>query len=52
MLLRDLIIAGKVDPSFIISHDLPLEAAPDAYGHFDKREDGYTKVILKPQMQA
>jgi len=52
VLLRDLIIAGKVDPSFIISHDMPLEGAPDAYGHFDKREDGYTKVILKPQMKA
>ena len=52
VLLRDLIIAGKVDPSFIISHDMPLEGAPDAYSHFDKREDGYTKVILKPQMKA
>ena len=52
VLLRDLIIAGKVDPSFIISHDMPLEGAPDAYGHFDKREDSYTKVILKPQMKA
>ena len=52
VLLRDLILAGKVDPSFIISHDLPLEGAPDAYDHFDKREDGYTKVILKPQMKG
>ena len=52
VLLRDLILAGKVDPSFIISHDMPLEGAPDAYGHFDKREEGYTKVILKPQMKA
>ncbi len=52
VLLRDLILAGKADPSFIISHDMPLEGAPDAYGHFDKREDGYTKVILKPQMKG
>ena len=51
-LLRDLILAGKADPSFIVSHDLPLEAAPDAYAKFDKRADGYTKVILKPQMRA
>jgi len=48
----DLILAGKADPSFIVSHDLPLEAAPDAYAKFDKRADGYTKVILKPQMRA
>jgi glutathione-independent formaldehyde dehydrogenase len=52
VLLRDLILAGKADPSFIVSHDLPLAAAPDAYAHFDKRDDGYTKVILKPQMSA
>ncbi len=52
VLLRDLILAGKVDPSFIISHDLPLEAAPDAYAKFDARADGYTKVILKPQMKG
>lgn len=52
VLLRDLILAGKASPDFIVSHDLPLEAAPDAYSHFDKREDGYTKVILKPQQKA
>ena len=52
VLLRDLILAGKVDPSFIVSHDLPLDAAPDAYSKFDQRADGYTKVILKPQMQG
>lgn len=48
--LRDLIIAGRAKPSFIVSHRLPLEAAPDAYRKFDRREDGYTKVILKPDM--
>lgn len=48
-LLRDLIISGKANPSFIISHHLPIEAAPDAYQEFDKRDDGYTKVVLQPQ---
>ena len=52
VLLRDLILAGKVDPSFIISHDMPLEGAPDAYAKFDKRADGYTKVVLKPQQKG
>ena len=52
ILLRDLILAGKADPSFIVSHDMPLEGAPGAYAEFDKRADGYTKVILKPQMKA
>lgn len=52
VLLRDLILAGKADLSFIISYDLPTEAAPGAYAEFDKRADGYTKVILKPGLQA
>ena len=50
VLLRDLILAGKADPSFIVSHELPLDQAPDAYKHFDAREDGWTKVVLKPGM--
>ena len=50
--LRDLIIAGKAKPSFIVSHRLPLSAAPDAYKKFDARADGFTKIILKPQMEV
>ena len=46
--LRDLIIAGKANPSIIVSHHIPLEEAPDAYAKFDKRVDGYTKVIINP----
>jgi threonine dehydrogenase-like Zn-dependent dehydrogenase len=46
--LRDLIHAGRAKPSFIVSHTLPLRDAPDAYQHFDAREHGWTKVILKP----
>ena len=46
--LRDLIAAGKAEPSFIVSHELPLDQAPDAYTHFDARDDGWTKVVLKP----
>ena len=46
--LRDMIIAGKAKPGFVVSHSVPLDEAPDAYTKFDKRIDGYTKVILKP----
>lgn len=42
--LRDLIHHGKANPSMIISHELPLEEAPSAYKHFDKRDEGWTKV--------
>jgi glutathione-independent formaldehyde dehydrogenase len=32
----------------VVSHEVPLDDAPEAYDKFDKRIDGYTKVILKP----
>jgi glutathione-independent formaldehyde dehydrogenase len=38
--LRDLIIAGRAEPSFVVSKELPLEEAPDAYARFDKGEEG------------
>ncbi|MBM0277169.1 glutathione-independent formaldehyde dehydrogenase [Micromonospora tarensis] len=46
--LRDLIIRGRATPSFIVSHELPLSAAATAYDRFDRRVDGYTKVLLHP----
>ena len=46
--LRDLIIAGRATPSKIVSHELPLAEAPGAYEKFDKRIDGFTKVLLHP----
>jgi len=46
--LRDLISAGRAKPSFVVSHELPLDQAPGAYQKFDKRVEGYTKVVLKP----
>ncbi len=46
--LANLIHAGKARPSTIISHELSLSEAPNAYEKFDKRADGWTKVVLKP----
>ena len=46
--LRDMIHAERARPSFIISHHLTLDAAPGAYERFDARENGWTKVVLKP----
>jgi glutathione-independent formaldehyde dehydrogenase len=46
--LRDLITTQRAHPSFVASHELPLNQAPTAYNKFDKRIDGYTKVILHP----
>ena len=50
--LRDLILAGIAKPSTYVSHRLPLEAAPEAYKKFDERNNGYTKILLKPQLKA
>jgi threonine dehydrogenase-like Zn-dependent dehydrogenase len=30
------------------THHLPLEQAPEAYEKFQKKEDGYVKVVLNP----
>ncbi len=46
--LRDLVIRGRARPSFIVTQRLPLTGAPDAFARFDRREDGYIKVILDP----
>ena len=37
------------DPTPIISHRLPLSAAPDAYRMFAERRDGCTKVVFDPR---
>ena len=47
-LLSRLIEKDKAKPSCIVSHELPLEKAPEAYKNFDARKDGWTKVVLKP----
>jgi len=46
--LRDMIIAGKAKPSFVVSHHVSLDEAPEAYVKFDKRIEGYTKVLIHP----
>jgi threonine dehydrogenase-like Zn-dependent dehydrogenase len=43
-----LIIAGKATPSFVVSHEIGLDEAETAYEKFDKRVEGYTKVIIHP----
>jgi glutathione-independent formaldehyde dehydrogenase len=36
----------------VVSQNLPLNDAPDAYARFDRREEGYSKVLLHPQNAA
>jgi threonine dehydrogenase-like Zn-dependent dehydrogenase len=46
--LLQMISDGKIDPSFVITHELPLSSAPEAYETFKQKEDGCIKVVLKP----
>jgi threonine dehydrogenase-like Zn-dependent dehydrogenase len=38
---------GEIDPSFVITHTLPLSEAPRGYDMFLKKEDNCEKVVLK-----
>ena len=47
--LRDLIISGVAKPSFVVSHEIKIDDAPNAYEKFDKRVEGYIKVLIHPK---
>jgi threonine dehydrogenase-like Zn-dependent dehydrogenase len=40
--------AREIDPSFVITHRVPLTDAPKAYETFRDKEDGCIKVVLRP----
>jgi threonine dehydrogenase-like Zn-dependent dehydrogenase len=46
--LLDHIEQGDIDPSFIITHRLPLDEAPHAYKIFEEKKDGCIKVVMQP----
>jgi glutathione-independent formaldehyde dehydrogenase len=50
--LMSLIAHDRAKPSFIVSHHLGLDEAPNAYKHFDARDKGWTKVVLRPEVAA
>ena len=45
--LLDRIQKGDVDPSFIITHTMSLDDAPEGYEMFLNKEDACLKVVLK-----
>ena len=45
--LLDMVVEGKIDPTFVISHRLPLEQAAEGYKMFKDQQDEVTKVVLK-----
>jgi threonine dehydrogenase-like Zn-dependent dehydrogenase len=46
--LLALVEKGVIDPTFVVTHILSLDDAPDAYELFKRKEDGCVKVVLKP----
>ncbi|WP_324661675.1 zinc-dependent alcohol dehydrogenase [Haloarcula sediminis] len=46
--LLDQIESGNVDPSFVVTHDAPLEKGPELYETFNHKEDDCIKVVLRP----
>jgi len=39
---------GEIDPSFVITHHMPLSQAPEGYAMFKDKQDECIKVVLKP----
>jgi len=39
---------GQLDPSFVITHTVPLEQGPEMYKTFRDKQDGCIKVVLRP----
>jgi len=46
--LLERINKGEIDPSFVVTHQLPLSEAARGYEMFRNKEDGCIKVVLKP----
>ena len=47
--LVDLVRTGEVEPTEILTHAGPLVGAIEAYKSFDKRAEGWIKVMVEPQ---
>jgi threonine dehydrogenase-like Zn-dependent dehydrogenase len=43
---------GEIDPSFVISHRVPIDKAPEMYKTFRDKQDHCSKVVLDPWAEA
>lgn len=39
---------GDIDPSFVITHRMPLDQAPEGFAMFRDKQDECIKIVLKP----
>ena len=47
-MLLDKVLNGELDPSFVVTHHLPLAEAKNGYEMFKHKKDNCIKVVLKP----
>jgi threonine dehydrogenase-like Zn-dependent dehydrogenase len=50
--LLDLIEQGKLDSTFLITHRMALDDAPEGYKMFLHKENHCVKIVLNPQLQS
>jgi threonine dehydrogenase-like Zn-dependent dehydrogenase len=50
--LLERIERGDIDPSFVRSHKVPIEKAPEMYKVFRDKQDQCTKVVIDPWMDG
>lgn len=48
--LSQMIEEGRIDPSFVISHRIAIDEAPEAYEKFRTKSDDCIKVVIKPEL--
>jgi threonine dehydrogenase-like Zn-dependent dehydrogenase len=46
--LLDRIQRGEIDPSFVITHRVGLDDAPEMYRTFRDKQDECIKVVMRP----
>jgi threonine dehydrogenase-like Zn-dependent dehydrogenase len=46
--LLELVQQGRIDPSFVITHRLRLDDAPQGYETFKNHDDNCIKIVMKP----
>jgi len=46
--LLDLVLDGEIDPSFVVTHRVSIDDAPEMYQTFRDKKDGCIKVVLDP----
>jgi threonine dehydrogenase-like Zn-dependent dehydrogenase len=46
--LLDRVKKGDIDPTFVITHRLSLDEAPEGYRIFQQKRDGCIKIVMTP----